>query len=135
MDIIAIFDASYTRVLAREVEGRGFFEAFYARFLAASPEEAVRFSAASDQDCALQHLPEGLHARPLASRYGWHVVSIEARGEGRELPYEAVAERVRHTLREQATRRALRHYLLALEAEIGVEGIALDDDSASALMQ
>ncbi|ATJ84559.1 peptidylprolyl isomerase [Halomonas beimenensis] len=86
-------------------------------------------------DRALQHLPEGLHGRPLASRYGWHVVSIDAREEGREPPYEEVAERVRHSLREQATRRALRHYLLALEAEIGVEGIELDDDSASALMQ
>ena len=51
------------------------------------------------------------------------------------LPFEQVADRVRHTLREQATRRALRHYLLALEAEIGVEGIELDDDSASSLMQ
>ncbi|MBB3230739.1 peptidylprolyl isomerase [Halomonas stenophila] len=86
-------------------------------------------------DRALQHLPEGLHGRPLASRYGWHVVSIDAREEGRELPFEEVAEQVRHSLREQATRRALRHYLLALEAAIGVEGIELDDDSASALMQ
>ncbi|MDR9438172.1 MAG: peptidylprolyl isomerase, partial [Halomonas sp.] len=89
----------------------------------------------AELDRALQHLPEGLHDRPLASRYGWHVVTIDRRVEGRELPYEQVAEHVRHSLREQATRRALRHYLLALEAEIGVEGIALDDDSASALMQ
>lgn len=86
-------------------------------------------------DRVLRHLPVGLHGRPLASRYGWHLVSVDAREEGRELPFEAVAERVRHSLREQATRRALRHYLLALEAEIGVEGIALDDDSASVLMQ
>jgi len=86
-------------------------------------------------DRALQHLPEGLHDRPLASRYGWHVVTIDQRVEGRELAYEQVADHVRHSLREQATRRALRHYLLALEADIGVEGIALDDDSASALMQ
>ncbi|WP_108446415.1 peptidylprolyl isomerase [Halomonas denitrificans] len=89
----------------------------------------------AELDRALQHLPVGLHARPLASRYGWHVVSIDERQEGRELPFEQVAERVRHSLREQATRRALRHYLLALEAEIGVEGIALDDDGGSALMQ
>ncbi|MBB3190382.1 peptidylprolyl isomerase [Halomonas cerina] len=86
-------------------------------------------------DRALQRLPEGLYERPLASRYGWHVVSIDERVEGRELPYEAVADQVRHSLREQATRRALRHYLLALEAEIGVEGIVLDDDAAGALMQ
>ncbi|MFQ3790224.1 peptidylprolyl isomerase [Halomonas sp. A29] len=89
----------------------------------------------AELDRALQHLPEGLHDRPLASRYGWHLVSIDQRSGGQRLPFEQVAERVRYTLREQATRRALRHYLLALEAEIGVEGIELDDDSASSLMQ
>jgi peptidyl-prolyl cis-trans isomerase C len=86
-------------------------------------------------DRALQHLPTGLHERPLASRYGWHVVSIDERIEGQPLTFEQIAERVRHTLREQATRRALRHYLLALQEEIGVEGVALDDDSAGSLMQ
>lgn len=86
-------------------------------------------------DRALQHLPEGLHHRPLASRYGWHVVSIDAREAGRTPPFDEVVDRVRHGLREQATRRALRHYLLALEAELGVEGIALDEDAAGALMQ
>ncbi len=89
----------------------------------------------AELDRALQHLPEGLHERPLASRYGWHLVSIDERVEGRELPYERVAEHVRHSLREQATRRALRHYLLALEAEIGVEGVTLDDDAGRSLMQ
>lgn len=89
----------------------------------------------AELDGALQHLPEGLHDRPLASRYGWHVVSIDQRVEGRERPYEQLAEHVRHSLREQSTRRALRHYLMALQAEIGVEGISLDDESGSALMQ
>ncbi|MBZ5486519.1 peptidylprolyl isomerase [Halomonas aquamarina] len=86
-------------------------------------------------DRALQHLPEGLHERPLASRYGFHVVSIDERREGQTLPFEQVADRVRHSLREQSTRRALRHYLLALESEIGVEGVMLDDDAGGSLMQ
>ncbi|GEK51046.1 peptidylprolyl isomerase [Vreelandella venusta] len=86
-------------------------------------------------DRALQHLPEGLHERPLASRYGWHVISIDERREGRALPFDQVIDRVRHSLREQATRRALRHYLLALESEIGVEGIVLNDDAGGSLMQ
>ncbi|MFY0989224.1 peptidylprolyl isomerase [Halomonas sp. C05BenzN] len=89
----------------------------------------------AELDRALQHLPVGLHDRPLASRYGWHLVAIDERHEGRRLPFDRVVDRVRHSLREQATRRALRHYLLALEAEIGVEGIALDDDAGSSLMQ
>lgn len=86
-------------------------------------------------DRALRHLALGLHERPLASRYGWHLVSIDERREERPLPYEQVAERVRHSLREQATRRALRHYLLALEEEIGVEGLRLDADADGALMR
>ncbi|GGY01874.1 peptidylprolyl isomerase [Litchfieldella qijiaojingensis] len=89
----------------------------------------------AELDRALQHLSEGLHERPLASRYGWHVVIIDERREVHELPFEQVAERVRHTLREQATRRALRHYLLALEARIGVDGIVLDEDADGSLMQ
>lgn len=86
-------------------------------------------------DRALRHLPLGLHERPLASRYGWHLIAVDERQEERPLPYEQVAERVRHNLREQATRRALRHYLLALEEEIGVEGLKLDADAEGALMR
>lgn len=86
-------------------------------------------------DSALQHLPVGLHDRPLASRYGWHVISIDRREEGRLLPYERVAERVRHNLHEQSTRRALRHYLLALEEEIGVTGLRLDADEDGGLIR
>ncbi|MFO7649132.1 globin [Halomonas campaniensis] len=43
MDIECLFDASYVRVLGREVEGQAFFAAFYERFIAASPEVAVKF--------------------------------------------------------------------------------------------
>lgn len=86
-------------------------------------------------DRALQHLPEGLHMQPLESRYGWHVVVIDERREGRPLPFESVAGRVRHTLCEQASRRALRHYLLELEARFAVEGIRLDEDVDQVLMQ
>lgn len=89
----------------------------------------------AELDRALQHLPQGLHERPIASRFGWHLVMVDAREEGQRLPYSAVADQVRRSLHEQATRRGLRHYLLALEADIGVEGVALDDDSGGALMQ
>ncbi len=89
----------------------------------------------AELDRALKHLPEGLHDRPLASRYGWHLVMVDAREESRQLPYTAVTDQVRRSLHEQATRRGLRHYLLALESEIGVDGVALDDDSGGSLMR
>lgn len=82
----------------------------------------------AELDQALQRLPVGLHERPLASRYGWHLISIDERLERKPLPYAQVANHVHHSLREEATRHALRQYLLALEAEIGVQGVRLDDD-------
>lgn len=85
-------------------------------------------------DRALAFLPIGLHDRPLASRYGWHIVQIDAREEGHSLNYEEVIPRVQHELRETATRMALRHYLLELETELGVEGFSLAD-SDGALVQ
>lgn len=73
----------------------------------------------AELDRALKHLPEGLHERPIASRYGWHLVMVDKRQEGQPLPYADVADQVRLSLYEQATRRGLRHYLLALESDIG----------------
>ncbi|GAB2726125.1 peptidylprolyl isomerase [Halomonas garicola] len=89
----------------------------------------------AELDRALKHLPVGLHDRPLASRYGWHLVIVDHREESRQLPYDEVTDQVRRSLHEQATRRGLRHYLLALESDIGVEGVALDDDSGASLMR
>lgn len=83
----------------------------------------------TELDQVLQRLPVGLHDRPLASRYGWHVVWVDERVERSPLPYAQVAERVRQSLREEATRRALREYLLALEAEFGVQGFSLEDST------
>lgn len=82
----------------------------------------------AELDQALQRLPVGLHDRPLASRYGWHLVSIDERQERKPLPYAQVANHVHHSLREESTRHALRQYLLALEKEIGVRGFSLDED-------
>ncbi|SBR51599.1 MULTISPECIES: peptidylprolyl isomerase [unclassified Halomonas] len=89
----------------------------------------------AELDRALKHLPEGLHERPIASRYGWHLVMVDKRQEGQPLPYADVADQVRLSLYEQATRRGLRHYLLALESDIGVTGIAMDEETGNALMQ
>ncbi|WP_315857926.1 MULTISPECIES: peptidylprolyl isomerase [unclassified Halomonas] len=90
----------------------------------------ARGQTVSELDRALETLPEGLHDRALPSRYGWHVVWVDARLDRQPLPYAEVKESVQHELTEQATRVALRHYLLALESEIGVEGFTLADEDA-----
>ncbi|SDN91312.1 peptidylprolyl isomerase [Pseudomonas jinjuensis] len=85
----------------------------------------------AELDQALQRLPVGLYERPLASRYGWHLVSVDERQERKALPYTQVEQRVRHCLREESTRHALRQYLLALETEFGVEGFSLAEDPSA----
>ncbi|BAP44861.1 PpiC-type peptidyl-prolyl cis-trans isomerase [Pseudomonas sp. StFLB209] len=79
----------------------------------------------AELDQAVRRLPVGLHDRPLASRYGWHLVWIDGRQDSQPMPFEQVVDRVQHSLHEEATRNALREYLLALEAEFGVKGFSL----------
>lgn len=75
---------------------------------------------------SLWSLPEGLHDRLVESRYGWHLVRVDRRMEGRALAYEAVRDHIRHYLQEQVTRRALRQHLRVLASEAGVTGVDLD---------
>lgn len=82
----------------------------------------------------LWHLPEGIASTLIESRYGWHLVRIDQRIEGRMLPFEQAKPRVRQLLLEGSTRRALRQYLLVLAAELGVEGVDLEV-SGSPLLQ
>ncbi|GGB99268.1 peptidylprolyl isomerase [Marinobacterium zhoushanense] len=70
-------------------------------------------------------LPEGLAARPLESRYGFHVTRIDKRVEGEPLPYEAVERRIRAYLIERNYRRAVNQYIQLLVADAEIEGIAV----------
>lgn len=71
-------------------------------------------------------LPEGLHNRLVESRYGWHLVRVDQRVEGRELGFEQVKSDIQAYLLEQVTRRALRQYLQVLAAETGISGVDLE---------
>lgn len=44
MSFEQIYDASYERILGREIDGRGFFDAFYNNFLNASDEVKEKFA-------------------------------------------------------------------------------------------
>lgn len=74
----------------------------------------------------LFRLPPGVAAQPLESRYGFHVVELQQRIEGEQLPFEAVAGAIREDLAQRAWQKAVAHYLQALVAEADIEGIALD---------
>jgi peptidyl-prolyl cis-trans isomerase C len=62
---------------------------------------------------------------PVPSRYGWHVVRVLERAEGRDLPYEAVRERIAGYLAEASWRRAVSQFISLLAGRAAIEGIAL----------
>lgn len=71
-------------------------------------------------------LQEGLNPELIESRYGWHIVRVDQRIDGEQLPYEHVKPQIRQYLNESVTRRAFRQYVQVLAAETGVEGVDLE---------
>ncbi|MFO1148067.1 MAG: peptidylprolyl isomerase [Alsobacter sp.] len=75
-------------------------------------------------DQALASMQEGeITAAPVQSRYGLHVIRLERKIAGRELPFEAVRERIARYLSEAVTRRALAQYVAILAGRADVVGI------------
>lgn len=62
---------------------------------------------------------------PVASRYGWHVLRVLERADGRELPFESVRETIADYLTESSWRRAVSQYISLLAGRAAIEGIAL----------
>ena len=70
-------------------------------------------------------LAPGLAGKPLESRYGWHVVSVDQRIEGMPLPYEVVATAIRTQLQQGVWQKALVQYLQTLIGAADIRGIHL----------
>ena len=76
----------------------------------------------------------GLVERPLASRYGFHVVEIQQKVEGLPLAFEQVRHRIRDYLNEKVRRKAIAQYVQHLINEADIEGFDFEQ-SSSPLMQ
>lgn len=75
---------------------------------------------------ALEDTPEGANrSEPVRSRFGWHLIRLERRIEGRELPYEVVRERIVDTLEARAWAVAAGVYVGELAAAARIEGVQL----------
>ncbi len=62
--------------------------------------------------------PGTLCAVPVPSRHGYHVLRLDQKSEGRVLPYEAVASRIRDTMRARVWSASVRMFISRLmEAE------------------
>jgi peptidyl-prolyl cis-trans isomerase C len=69
--------------------------------------------------------PGELCAEPVATRYGFHVIRLDRKHEGRTLPYEVVAGRIASYLRESVRRRADAQYIARLVTAARIEGIEI----------
>lgn len=73
---------------------------------------------------ALPGLHQGVvHPEPIESRYGLHIVRLDRRIDGRQLPFEVVHGRIASYLEEAVHRRALHQYVTILAGRAEVTGV------------
>ncbi len=85
LDLEQIFDASYERVMARELDGRRFINAFYERFINADPRVREKF-AHTDMSRQIAMLEKSLHylAYLFSTQEIYGYIENTARIHGRE---------------------------------------------------
>ena len=74
--------------------------------------------------------PGSVGPEPVATRYGFHIIRLDRRHEGRELPFELVADRIAEYLQESVQRRALAQYIARLATAAQIEGVELTNAEA-----
>jgi peptidyl-prolyl cis-trans isomerase C len=78
-------------------------------------------------EAALVALPVGaITAEPIATDYGLHIIRLDRKIEGRQLPFEIVAERIAEYLRENVIRLASAQYIARLMSRAAVTGVTLE---------
>jgi len=77
-------------------------------------------------EAVLDALAEGeITPEPVATRYGLHIIRLDARAPGEVLPFEAVAPRIREMLEKAAWAKAGREFAAELARTAEVTGISL----------
>ncbi|GFZ90183.1 peptidylprolyl isomerase [Elstera cyanobacteriorum] len=78
-------------------------------------------------EAALSGLPVGAIApTPVETRYGLHIVAVDRRIDGRDLPFDMVAATIAEFLTDRVQRTATRQYLSILAGRADIRGISLD---------
>jgi peptidyl-prolyl cis-trans isomerase C len=75
--------------------------------------------------------PGATTPEPVATRYGFHIIRLGRKHDGRELPFELVADRIAEYLGESVQRRATAQYIARLASVARIEGIDFTIDEAS----
>ena len=71
--------------------------------------------------------PGEISVEPVESPYGFHIIHLERRIEGRDLPFEAVKTRIANYLTDRVSRTATAQYLARLATAASITGIDMPD--------
>lgn len=80
-------------------------------------------------ESVLRRLQPGELSEAIETRHGWHLIRLEARAEGKRLPFELVRDRIRTFLEEREFRAALHAFVLELGTRYGVQGFDLESQA------
>ena len=67
----------------------------------------------------------GVYAQLVKTRYGFHIVAVDRRVAGREVPFDAVRDTIAKRLSAQVEKRALEQYVRVLAGQADVRGVDL----------
>lgn len=83
-------------------------------------------------EAALATMEEGAISEPVESRYGFHLIRLDARARGEVLPFEAVLPHLREAREKAAWVAASRAFIAGLVARADVSGVSLAEQGADA---
>jgi peptidyl-prolyl cis-trans isomerase C len=69
--------------------------------------------------------PGEISAGPVESRFGFHVIRLDRRIEGQQVPFEMVARRIAAYLSERSQRAATAQYIARLASRATINGIEM----------
>jgi len=69
--------------------------------------------------------PGSITRSPVETRYGLHIIRLDRKIEGRQLPFDTVAGRIADYLRESVSRRATAQYVARLVSKTEITGLVL----------
>lgn len=76
----------------------------------------------------LMPLAEGLSDNAIESRYGFHVVNVNRKIEGKQLDYDMVSDKVRGYLINSASHLAIQAYIQSLVEQADIQGVPIKFD-------
>jgi peptidyl-prolyl cis-trans isomerase C len=67
----------------------------------------------------------GIHGQLVKTRFGFHIVAVDRRVAGSQVPFDAVRSTIAKRLRAQVEKRALEQYVRVLAGQADVRGVDL----------